>query len=61
MNEAIRQQLLKLDVNGDGKVTVGDAHELLERELAGKKPTAVAYGGFIAGLVIGFVAGRASK
>lgn len=61
MNEAIQQQLKKLDYNGDGKVTIDDARELLERELAIRSPKTVAIASFGAGAFLGFVVGRASK
>lgn len=57
----VQQQLKKLDVNGNGKVDIGDAQRVLEEQLAKQKPLAVAGGSFIAGIVVGFFAGRASK
>ena len=51
----------KLDVDKNGKVTVEDAAALINRELASKKPSAIAGVSFIGGLVVGFFAGRASK
>lgn len=61
MNETIKKQLDKLDVNGDGKVDIEDAEDLIERELAKKSPVKVAGVSFVTGLVVGFFAGRASK
>jgi hypothetical protein len=61
MDPRIEQQLRKLDINGDGKIDVKDAQALLEQELAKAKPVAVAGASFIGGLVVGFMAGRASK
>lgn len=61
MNEKIRQQLLRLDVNGNGKVDIADAQALMEEQLAKRTPKAIAAASFIGGLVVGFVAGRASK
>lgn len=61
MNENVANQLKRLDINGDGKVDLQDAKELLERELAKHKPVAIAGASFIGGLVVGFIAGRASK
>lgn len=61
MNEQIQQQLKKLDVNGDGKVTIDDARVLFERELAARSPKTVAIASFGAGAFLGFVVGRASK
>lgn len=61
MDERIQRELKRLDVNGDGKIDAADAQRLLADELAKVKPVKVAGGAFIAGLVVGFIAGRASK
>lgn len=61
MNQRVQDALKKLDVNKDGKVDVADAQQVLEEQLAKQKPAVIAGGSFIAGLVVGFVAGRASK
>jgi hypothetical protein len=61
MDERLQQQLKKLDFNNDGKVTIDDARELLERELATRSPKTVAIASFGAGAFLGFVVGRASK
>lgn len=58
---SIKDQLNKFDINGDGKIDIEDAEDLLERELAKKNPVKVAGASFIGGLVLGFFAGRASK
>jgi hypothetical protein len=61
MDPRITQELNRLDFDGSGKVDIADARALLDRELAKAKPARLAGASFIAGLVIGFFAGRASK
>lgn len=60
-NPAVAAALAKLDVNRDGKVNVADAEQVINEQLAKQKPSLVAGGAFIAGIVVGFFAGRASK
>jgi flagellar biosynthesis protein FlhB len=57
----VQKALKKADVNGDGRVDLKDAQQILEEQLARQRPAVVAGASFIGGLVVGFIAGRASK
>lgn len=61
LQEKVDALVSRLDVDKNGKANVEDVRVLLNEQVSKRGILSVAGGALIAGLVVGFIAGRASS